>query len=796
MKKGFKFLSAALMALAMFVPAQAETLTVCNDTYSSGYLPVQGSYYDTPGSHSQLIYPAADLAEMNGQSINSITFYAKEGMKMNGGQLRVMMGESESATYATPVYLTDLTEVAVTSVTANETEWVITLDAPYTYNGGNLVLDFNVVTAGDDSYYGWTYFYGSRTSDYVAITREGAMEKFLPKATFDYGVPADYAAKLSANSIAFSTLRAGKQETQTIVLKNTGLNAFTPVFGALEAPFSLGVEAAELASGQSLEIPVTFAPAAEGEYTATLTIDCGEAGSFAVALSANALEAADELVVCDDNARNSYLPIYGYYYDAVGTTGQMIYPADMLTDIKDGQITSITFHPESTVLFGGGQLQISLKETEQTEFTAETTISEMTVCATIVPNATDTELTFLFDTPFEYHGGNLAVELKNIVKGSYKASYFLGQNMEYNSGWFQYQPSYGTPTPTMVQFLPKATFLYKKSQVEPETPAVYIFGDVNNYAWDPTQGVEMTYADGVYTAQVTATQREGQTAAYFGFTKQLAAAESETPWDDIAAYRFGPVAEGNDWVMTEGLLGVDCALATDGSSKSIAIPAGTWTVTVDLENNTFSINGEWPTVEPEHYTGEVYILGEVNDNGGWFTNKGVQMTRDEENNVYTATITTTGEAYVDPETGIGYSYFSFTKQLVENADDWDAIDPYRFGADSDGDFLVTDETLGNEIALMNGGATFQIPAGQWNLTLSVDNMTLVIEKVAATVVRGDVDGDGDADIDDVTRLIDVVLGKVVEYNAANADCNVENGNGSIDIDDVTALISRVLNGVW
>jgi len=134
--------------------------------------------------------------------------------------------------------------------------------------------------------------------------------------------------------------------------------------------------------------------------------------------------------------------------------------------------------------------------------------------------------------------------------------------------------------------------------------------------------------------------------------------------------------------------------------------------------------------------------------------------------------------------------------LVENADDWDAIDPYRFGADSDGDFLVTDETLGNEIALMNGGATFQIPAGQWNLTLSVDNMTLVIEKVAATVVRGDVDGDGDADIDDVTRLIDVVLGKVVEYNAANADCNVENGNGSIDIDDVTALISRVLNGVW
>ena len=45
-------------------------------------------------------------------------------------------------------------------------------------------------------------------------------------------------------------------------------------------------------------------------------------------------------------------------------------------------------------------------------------------------------------------------------------------------------------------------------------------------------------------------------------------------------------------------------------------------------------------IEPVHYDGDVYIMGEVNDNGGWFTNVGVQMTRDAENNLYTATITT------------------------------------------------------------------------------------------------------------------------------------------------------------
>ena len=63
-------------------------------------------------------------------------------------------------------------------------------------------------------------------------------------------------------------------------------------------------------------------------------------------------------------------------------------------------------------------------------------------------------------------------------------------------------------------------------------------------------------------------------------------------------------------------------------------------------------------------------------------------------------------------------------------------------------------------------------------------------------LRGDVNNNGVVDIDDVTLLIDVVLGKDVTYLAAAADCNTETGDGSVDIDDVTALIDRVLNGVW
>ena len=67
---------------------------------------------------------------------------------------------------------------------------------------------------------------------------------------------------------------------------------------------------------------------------------------------------------------------------------------------------------------------------------------------------------------------------------------------------------------------------------------------------------------------------------------------------------------------------------------------------------------------------------------------------------------------------------------------------------------------------------------------------------ASASLRGDVTGDGTIDINDVTRLIDVVLGKSVTYDAVAADCNTATGNGSVDINDVTALINYVLSGSW
>ena len=57
--------------------------------------------------------------------------------------------------------------------------------------------------------------------------------------------------------------------------------------------------------------------------------------------------------------------------------------------------------------------------------------------------------------------------------------------------------------------------------------------------------------------------------------------------------------------------------------------------------------------------------------------------------------------------------------------------------------------------------------------------------------RGDVDGDGKVNIDDITSLIDCLLNGVAP--TGDADCYVD---GVISIDDVTALIDYLLNGTW
>ena len=63
-----------------------------------------------------------------------------------------------------------------------------------------------------------------------------------------------------------------------------------------------------------------------------------------------------------------------------------------------------------------------------------------------------------------------------------------------------------------------------------------------------------------------------------------------------------------------------------------------------------------------------------------------------------------------------------------------------------------------------------------------------------TTIQGDVNGDGNVNISDVTALIDYLLtGNANGINVTAADCNLD---GNINISDVTALIDYLLTGNW
>ena len=213
---------------------------------------------------------------------------------------------------------------------------------------------------------------------------------------------------------------------------------------------------------------------------------------------------------------------------------------------------------------------------------------------------------------------------------------------------------------------------------------------------------------------------------------------------------------------------------------------GSQTEDMDFVNGGFyTLYGLLGCVEPEAVTepDEVYILGEVNANGGWYANKGSLMSTTDGKH-YTALVNTRGQ-------NSGYSYFSFTKRLAAQATDWDSIADYRFGADAPTDFLVSTDKLGVALPLSDdGGQTaFKIAAGEWDFALNLTTRTLVITQHSEDTF-GDLNGDGKLDIADVNLLINLMLGKA-DVSSCRTDPDV-NKDKQVDVADINLLINTLL----
>ena len=473
MKKCFKLMSAALMALAMFAPAQAAELTVFDGNATSRTTPINGYWLDAAETQTQVIYPESALTEMVGRPINSIKFYMDNTVDCSGGVINISLGIVGQSQFTENTFFTGLTQVATYSFNTGDTEVLITFDEPFVYEGGNLLFESYVQEAG--TYGNYTYFTGTNVL-YNAAKSRSQLEAFIPKTTFDY-TPADYKATVSTGELNFGKLYPEADATLTFSIKNTGLNAFTPVFGALEAPFSVETAAAEIASGETMEVAVKFAPVALGQYAQTLTVNCGEAGLFEIALAGAQVEVPAEVVVADGDVQSNAVPVLAYNYDHEdsGNFTQMIYTEEELAALVGKKLTGIRFHNAAPFELNGGSLQLSYKAVEQDAFAAAEAITDMTVIATGAPVAGEGELVFDFNEPIVYEGGNLAFEVLVTQNGNYSfKDKFIG--IEKTGASYGYYWDFGYES-KVYNFLPTATISYVKEDTPEPT---FALGDVNH----------------------------------------------------------------------------------------------------------------------------------------------------------------------------------------------------------------------------------------------------------------------------------------------------------------------------
>lgn len=468
MKKNLLFL--VLAFVTCLVGARAEELTVATGrTTTNEYAPLYGYYYDT-GFKNTIVYPADMLASMEGGTINSISFYANSDFAaLSGGNVQVSIGEIQANELTG--HLTGLTQVFSGVPGKDGVKCVFTFDTPYDYNGGNLAIELLLTTKGTNcphiNFYGEKPGRNTTWNSYGSTLSNGynGMD-FLPEATFDYdaATTAEYAAKVTPEKLEFGTVSTGTTSTLNVTLRNSGTNAFTPSVTVTGNGFSTTYVAAELAAKTSTSIPVVFAPTTNGDFTGTVSIDCGHGISFEVPVTGSA---ANVVTVADGNASSNYLPIYGNWYDAP-QMNQMIYPAEKLAAMQGKRLTSMTFYTSATSFFSGGNVAFSLANvdagtTYPTSGAARIEDDLVEVYSAEPTVAQEWTITFEDDANFIYEGGDLLIDVATQA-GTFKSMSFVGETQEDNVAFY----SYNNGSLYVQKFLPKVKFTFEDAgEIEP-----------------------------------------------------------------------------------------------------------------------------------------------------------------------------------------------------------------------------------------------------------------------------------------------------------------------------------------
>ncbi len=176
-----------------------STLTVADGTTTNSYVPIYGLWADAY-LRCQTIYPASTIDAavttmgMNGGTITGLTYYlSSPATAAWTGTWEVKLKEVPVTTTTLSAFLdmTDATTVYTGLLDGTSSTLTIEFTTPYTYQGGNLLVEVSQTTKGN---YKSAYFYGEsvsnaswqgyNSSSWSSIT--GSVKDFIPKTTFTF----------------------------------------------------------------------------------------------------------------------------------------------------------------------------------------------------------------------------------------------------------------------------------------------------------------------------------------------------------------------------------------------------------------------------------------------------------------------------------------------------------------------------------------------------------------------------------------------------------------------------------
>ena len=172
-----------------FTPTNAYQFTANDGTGTNGYVPIYGWYVDDI-SKSQFIIPAESLTDMLYGSIEKMTFYASQSsVDWGAAEFEVYITEVSNTTFASNTLvdwgsMEKVKNAGTLSISNNQ--MVVTLDSPYEYLGGNLMIGFLQTKRGSYSTSTWL---GVSQTDNTALggySTSISAQAFLPKTTFNY----------------------------------------------------------------------------------------------------------------------------------------------------------------------------------------------------------------------------------------------------------------------------------------------------------------------------------------------------------------------------------------------------------------------------------------------------------------------------------------------------------------------------------------------------------------------------------------------------------------------------------